>query len=245
MLKYQKEVKDINGLIIIDGEKQTVDVSQRQWKKKLLCGSCEGLLSKNETKMAKWMKKINDMEHRERINCMYSSNFDSIKELLDPKYKRIEVDQYLSELFINKEKETDIKFFVIGYLLRHLYVIDNTLDKKIIKLLEDHILGVIDYKIKLIIKVNSGEQSCMMFSSVFTVDKMERYKHYNFMLPNMWFHVIFDEDNVNESDEILILPEDFDKDEHIQYLFRHQAENLTVKPKAKQVLDSVLGSSKV
>jgi hypothetical protein len=66
MRKYQDKTNNINGLLCTNNKGDKLDVSQRQWKKKLFCHECEELLSKNETKMAKIFHDINSKDSEER-----------------------------------------------------------------------------------------------------------------------------------------------------------------------------------
>jgi hypothetical protein len=102
MRKHQDKTNSINGLPCTNNKGDKLDVSQRQWKKKLFCHECEKLLSKNETKMAKIFHDINS---KERGKILGMSDFVK-KEFLKEKGSAIydhEIDKIIAETYITED----------------------------------------------------------------------------------------------------------------------------------------------
>ncbi|MDP4487293.1 hypothetical protein QDG88_04915 [Pseudoalteromonas piscicida] len=238
MRKYQDKINDVKGIITIDAKSKTIDVTQRQWHKKLLCSNCEGRLSKNENKMASLMREIYSMDDEGLKSCIYYSKISALKSIIPSHFSDSYINDLISSFFFDKEKVDVLKYFSLSILLRHIYVVESNLDSSLINKMERYILGESDFNFKLIVKVNSGEQRWTMFTSVVFLDKNDKFKHYNFMLPNMWFHIIIDDDEYNneKSDEVIITPCDFFKDEIIIKLMKYFHKGNAVSDKAKSAL---------
>lgn len=241
MRKYQDKINDVNGIITIDAKSKTIDVTQRQWQKKLLCSVCEGHLSKNENQMASLMREINLMDDKSLKSCIYYSKISTLTSHIPSHLSDSEINNLLSSFNIDKEKADVLKYFAISTLLRHLYVIDNNLDSSLIHKIERYILGESDFCCQLIVKINTGKPPWTMFTSVVFLDQLDKFKHYNFMLPNMWFHIIIDKDECDneKNNEVMVNPCDFFKKESIIKLMRHFHKGNAITDKAESALKDI------
>ena len=238
MRKYQDKINDVNGIITIDAKSKTIDVTQRQWQKKLLCSDCEGRLSKNENQMASLMREINLMDAQSLKSCIYYSKISTLTNKISSHFSDSDINDLISNFNIDKEKADVLKYFSLSILLRYLYVIESNLDSSLIHKIERYILGESDFYCKLIVKINTGKPPWTMFTSVVFLDKLDKFKHYNFMLPNMWFHIIIDDDEYDneKNNEVVINPCDFFEDESIIKLMRHFHKDNAISDKAESAL---------
>lgn len=237
--KCQDEKNDINGLFSTDSKGDKLDVTQRQWREKLFCHGCEELLSKNETKMAKIFRKINSSD---RKSICGMSNFHKIdKEKIKIEHFKnkgyhihdSEIDEVISDAYITNDVINTISYFCISYILRQLYIIKNTLDKNTIRELEKYLLNENNLNLKIVIKINRGDEMKIMGSSL-CLDGLEEYKHYQFLIPEIWFHLIIDVKDNFKTEQVLVVPVDFDKDEHVNRFLRDRLKGVELTEKAKK-----------
>jgi hypothetical protein len=90
-----------------------------------------------------------------------------------------------------------------------------------------------DLNLKVIIKINSGNDMKIMASSL-CLDGLESYKHYNFLIPEIWFHLIIDVKDDFTTEQVLVIPEDFYKDEHVLPFFLNIFKGVELTDKAKK-----------
>lgn len=233
MLKCPEVTKNnLNGLLMLDSKKQKVDITQRQWKQKLFCKICEGILSKNETKFSRIFHDIQKMSVTERENAIYTTEYEKLKKSISSSNN--EFNKFIQQLYFDNEKAETIKYFAASYLLRQLYLKKHSLGQREIDMLENYLLGKVDGDFNLIVKLNSG-QPFKAFCSSLCLDQLEDFKHYNFVVPEMWFHLIFK----LSSRELYIQPDDFLKNEDIKKLLSKPYQNASVTEKANTALKRI------
>ena len=239
MRRYQDATNSLNGLMTLDSKKQIVDITQRQWKDKLFCRECEERLSKNETKFTKILHDINAMERMVLKTVCYTTDFDELSEWLrqaQPSINIDEVNQVINQGYFNEEKAETLKYFSASYVLRQLYLIKNTLGQKEVDMLESYLLGSRDGDFNLRVKLNYG-QPFKAFSSSLPIDKLIDFKHYNFIVPEMWFHLIFDINDKLGAKKVIIQPDNFLENKDIMQLLCSPYQKATVTKKAKLALE--------
>lgn len=235
MRRHQDKTMNLNGLLTLDSRKRKIDITQYQWKMKLFCKECELVLSKNETKFARILHDINEIS-KDKIPDMFYSP-ESLEELKKEKPTFVsELEELIKNNYFSEEKAFTLKYFAASFVLRQLYIIDNTLGTNEVSLLEDYLLGLGDGKFTLFVKINYG-QSFKAFSSTFALDKIDTFKHYNFIVPEMWFHLIFDIQGKLGAEKIVVIPEDFFKDKIIRRLLSQPYQGASLTEKAKNMLN--------
>lgn len=239
MRKYQDSTNKLNGLLTLDSQTRKVDVTQRQWKEKLFCKSCEELLSKNETKFARILHDVNSMTKESLSKEFYTTDKKKIIDLIRNERPSISVDELIQEMnnkYFNDPRVETLKYFSASYVLRQLYIIDNSLGDKWTHMLEDYLLGKESSCFTLVVKLNCGD-NFKAFSSSFALDELDDFKHYNFIVPEMWFHLIFDRDEQLDVAGVTVLPENFMKNDEIYTLLSKPYENASLTKKAKVALE--------
>lgn len=194
MRRYQDRTKNLNGLLVLNTKKGKVDVTQRQWKEKLFCENCEEILSKNETKFARILHEINNFSKNEVSEIAYSTDFKKISEealKLNPNISLDDLKKVMDSGYLDEEKVETLKYFSASCVLRQLYIIDNSLGKSEVTKLERYLLGQGDGEFNLVVDINTGDNFKAFCSSI-PLDNVNDFKHYNFIVPEMWFHLIFD-----------------------------------------------------
>ena len=247
MRKYQDKTNNINGLLSTNNKGDKLDVTQRQWKEKLFCHDCEELLSKNETKMAKIFRDINTKNSDERKKVFGMSGLSKInKEEFKKKFFKEkgytifdhEIDKVIEETYITDDVKNTLSYFCISYILRQLYIVENTLSADIFSNLEKYLLKETDLNLKVIIKINSGNDMKIMASSL-CLDGLEEYKHYNFVIPEIWFHLIIDIKDNFKTEQVIVTPEDFYEDEHVLPFFLNTLKGVKLTEKAKKAFQQI------
>lgn len=234
MRRHQDKTTNLNGLLTLDNRKEEVDITQRQWKMKLFCKECELLLSKNETKFARILHDINDASKDKILHMFYSP--ESIEKLKKESPALVsELEESVKNNYFNEERVATLKYFSASFVLRQLYIIGNTLGTNEVSLLERYLLGLGDGKFTLMVKINCG-QSFKAFSSTFSIDSLDAFKHYNFIVPEMWFHLIFDIQSKLGAEKITVMPEDLLKDKVIMQLLSQPYQKASFTEKAKNML---------
>jgi len=239
MRKHQDATNSLNGLLTLDSKKQKIDITQRQWKDKLFCSDCEERLSKNETKFSKILHDINSMEEMERKIVSYRTNRSEWLEELKRAQPNININmanQVIDQGYFNEEKAETLKYFSASYVLRQLYLIENTLGQKEVDMLENYLLGNKDGNFDLIVKINYGKSFKATCSSL-ALDRLDDFKHYNFIVPEMWFHLIFYIKNKRDVGKVIIQPSNFLDDKDIMLLLSSPYKKASVTEKAKLALN--------
>ncbi|RZG16722.1 hypothetical protein EXT47_05185 [Pseudoalteromonas sp. CO342X] len=231
--KKQGNNENLNGLLILDSKNNKIDVTQRQWQKHIFCHDCEILLSKNETKFARILRDINDIEKKELKKTSYITDYEKVKGVMSFD----EFKQTLEAGYFNKENVETLKYFSASFLLRQLYVIEHNLAKEDMKMLEDYILGQGEGNFNLFVNLNI-EKDFLTFCSSIPLDKQDDFKHYNFIVPNVWFHLIFDRDASLGKPNVMITPSDFYKNEIIIGLLSKFYEDVRISKKAEKAMAS-------
>ncbi|HIF5693407.1 TPA: hypothetical protein ACX3DQ_004550 [Vibrio parahaemolyticus] len=233
MRRHQDSAKDINGLLSINSEIQKLDVTQRQWKKLIFCKSCEGILSKNETKFARILHDVNSMSLERRSKESFTTN---IKGVPIPKgYSLVEIINAYKNNYFDYGVTEDLKYFAASYVLRQIYLIDHQLGDDEISMLEKYILGKGSGDFSLLVALNSGGSFKCVCSSI-PVDMKKDFKHYNLILPEMWFHLIFDINKKWREHHVHILPNDFGRNNVLQFLLQSAIGDVVISEKAKKAL---------
>lgn len=240
MRRYQDRIKNLKGLLTIDSRNRKIDITQNQWKNFLFCRSCEQILSKNETKFAKILHQINEIPKKEISNIFYHSEINFIINEItnDNKFSTSEINEIIEKNYLDDEKAETLKYFAASFVLRQLYIIDNTLGKKEVKDIEDYLLGKSNGNFSLILKINNtGDFKSV--SSTFPIDGLDEFKHYTFLAPEMWFHLIFDIKNHLDKPKIVITTENLLKEPVIKKLFSQAFKNATATQKASIILNNI------
>ncbi|WP_421316595.1 hypothetical protein [Aeromonas veronii] len=174
--RRQEEKSNSPKLLQLNKKKKIFECNEKQWQESILCNECEQLLSKNETDFARILYKIhqNMATHKQGDYC-YASNLLIQAEL---------------NLFFNEQKANSLRYFAASYILRNLYLIDNSLPQIQKHELENFILGRTKHSFHVIVKVNTGKPF-NLFTSTYTLDHFDDFKHYSFIVPNIFFTVIF------------------------------------------------------
>ena len=235
MRRHQDDTHNLNGLLVLDSKKNKIDVTQRQWKSFLFCSECELVLSKNETKFARILHDVNRLDKDEVKKNGYSTDHDSLFLELKKSQGNISFDIFKQALelgYFNENNTETLKYFAASFVLRQLYIIEHRLGKKEIEMLENYILGQGDGNFSLIVNLNTGEDFWVFCSSL-TIDQLDDFKHYNFVVPNMWFHLIFDTNNTMGIPKVLIQPDDFKKNNVIINLLSRFYKGVQVSKKAE------------
>lgn len=240
MRKHQDKTKSLNGLLVLDGKNNKVDVTQRQWKKKLFCKECESLLSKNETKFSRIFHDINSMKKEEIKKIAFSTDYeqlwDDIKNEIHPSPTFDEYKNVVEQGYFDDVKAETLKYFSASYVLRQLYLLENTLGQKEVDMLESYLLGNGDGDFNLLVSVNSGEPFKAVCSSL-VLDSLDNFKHYNFIVPEIWFHLIFDINNELGVKKVTIVPDDFLNNKVIIDLLSRQYKDTSITEKARQAIE--------
>ncbi|PMG47497.1 hypothetical protein BCU90_11710 [Vibrio lentus] len=235
MRRHQDDTHNLNGLLVLDSEKNKIDVTQRQWKSFLFCNDCEILLSKNETKFARILCDINSLDKDEIKKTSYSTDHDSLFLELKKSKCKINFDMFKKVLesgYFNEDNAETLKYFAASFVLRQLYIIDHNLGGKEIEMLESYIFGKAVGNFSLIVNLNAGEDFWAFCSSL-TIDQLDDFKHYNFVVPNIWFHLIFDINNTMGIPKVLIQPDDFKNNDVIVNLLSQFYKDAQVSKKAE------------
>lgn len=235
MRRHQDGTNNLNGLLVLDSKQNKIDVTQRQWKSFLFCGDCESVLSKNETKFARILHDINRLDKDEVKKTSYCTDHYSVFSELKKSPVNISFDilkQALESGYFNEKNTETLKYFAASFLLRQLYIIEHKLGEKEVEMLESYILGKGDGNFSLIVNLNAGEDFWAFCSSL-TLDHQDDFKHYNFVVPNIWFHLIFDTNNKMGVQKVLIQPDDFKKSNVIVNLLSRFYKDVQVSKKAE------------
>lgn len=241
MRRKQDGIKDLNGLLIINNRDRNIEVTQRQWVSSLFCKDCEKILSKNETAFARIFHDLNEMQSLDKDKIAYYSRMELLAaEVINSGKCSIDDFNKAETLnFFNKKKTDTLRYFAASFVLRQLYLIENTLGEKELKSLEDFLLGSGPAKFRLIVKVNNNVNNFNILCSTIPMDKLENFKHYIFIVPEIHFHLIF---NINECDEydesdVIILNEDLFADEFIRKIIKEQYQKANPTEKTKFVIE--------
>ncbi|WP_347990049.1 hypothetical protein [Methylomonas sp. AM2-LC] len=103
-------------------------------------------------------------------------------------------------------------------------------------MLEHYLLGRCKGDFNLIVNLNYG-QEFKAFCSSLPIDKLDDFKHYNFIVPEMWFHLIFDKNNKLGPCKVMIQPDDFLKNKVIFQLLSTPYIGASTTKKAKKALE--------
>lgn len=205
----------------------------------MFCKECEEILSKNETKFARILHDINAMKKAELKNEFYFSDDAQLFEELRKEKSDVSYSEYkqIKDLgYFNDEKAETLKYFSASYVLRQLYLIENLLGQEEVSMLEHYLLGRCKGDFSLIVNLNYG-QEFKAFCSSLPIDKLDDFKHYNFLVPEMWFHLIFDKKNKLGFSKVMIQPDDFRKNKVIFQLLSPSYIGASTTKKAKQALE--------
>ncbi|GHY44828.1 hypothetical protein FXE31_14105 [Vibrio cholerae] len=233
MRRYQDELNNINGLISNVPGSSKLDITQRQWKKLLFCRKCEGILSINETKFARILHDINKKTPQERSAEFFNTNIASMT--IPPGVDALSVAKLYRGMYFDFESAEVLKYFSASYVLRQLYLIEHNLGAKEIDMLEKYVLNHGPGNFTLIVYLNKGNTFKSVCSSM-AIDSLKDFKHYNFYLPEMWFHLIFDVRKVLDKSHVLIMSKDFEKEYSISLLLKEALKKFTLTDKAKKAL---------
>ncbi|MDR6630892.1 hypothetical protein J2X86_002955 [Acinetobacter lwoffii] len=208
--------KDFNqnneGFFSYDSEKNIFQVTQRQFKKHLLCKECELIFSKNETKLSKILKNINDTDISDR--GFFANHFPmniQIEEMRN-KYNEFEIDEKSQKAlhFFDINKLNELKYFCLGTFLRDYYSKEAfELPVDIIEKIEKFFLNNQSLNTQMRVYIHTGRVDFSV-SSTSHVTHIDKYYHFHFMFYNIFVYMLLTTDESIDNN-FIVLPVDFFK----------------------------------
>lgn len=243
----QKTVGDGNEIVQFDSQKNLLQLSNRQLKKRLFCGKCEQLLGKNETDFSTIFHDINSQKPNER---QYYGNPEKLilkiqnDATLKGKYTREQISKEIT-LFLKSSpfynKDDIVKYFAISYIFRELLRNDYEIPDFYIQKMRKYLLNIEYFDFIIDIRLNNHPNSFNLFTSVIVFDTHENWKHFVFCLPNMLFHIAFSVkcEISNKFKELMIIPDNlfnFNDETKILSLIRDFQKDAKIAQNAQAIL---------